>query len=905
MNSTYADWFGVIAGLPEGRPAHPWQIGLAADPECVNRLIRIPTGFGKTLGVLGAWLWNRVERRQEDWPRRLVWCLPMRVLVEQVAAEIAAALERSGHDQLPVHWLIGGTDPTEWHLHPEREAVLVGTQDMLLSRALNRGYAAARARWPMEFGLLNQDCLWVLDEVQLMDVGLATAAQLQAFRAQDELAGRSIRPCRSWWMSATLQRNWVEYSPDTRVLAPVPEVRVPLEDRTGPLWDADKVAKPIVVTTASDPRDIARLALADHVGGGCGANGPTVVVVNRVETAVKVFDVLDADLRRAGGRTELRLVHSRYRPADRAGWRDAFLKRDACGPGTDRIIVATQVIEAGVDISAAVLLTEIAPWPSLVQRIGRCARWGGVGKVVVIDSAPKDSKAAAPYDKASIDAARDALSELADVAPRYLEAFEEAHPERLRALYPYSPPQLLARADLDDLFDTAPDLSGADTDVSRFIRSGDERDVQIFWRTIDSGLAPMGDIRPVREELCAVPFLKARDWLFGKGRRFLANRRAWVWDWINGEWIAAEPRSLFPGQVVLASRDSGGYDAARGWDPKLSEPVVPILQEVATAVTDADDQEDDESLSAAAHWHTIGFHGHQVGRYAAELAAALAPPLRDVIELAGRWHDAGKAHPAFQSCLVAHGYGSEIAKAPREAWKRGSQLYRMPDGSRRRGFRHELVSALALIGLLWRVAPYHDALLGPWRELLGQIPSLAGELPPPVPLPDDVGPLVREIAALSADAFDLVVYLVCSHHGKVRMSWHASPSDQDAHDAVPRIRGVREGDVLPAVRIADSIGELHAVDPLPLSLAAAAAGLNPVVGRGWTERVLGLLDRHGPFVLAWTEALIRAADQRASRDVSLIDPSIAAIGSTSGSEEAILAEGFAQASARHVAGEPS
>ena len=37
----------------------------------------------------------------------------------------------------------------------------------------------------MEFGLLNRDALWVMDEVQLMDVGLATSAQLQAFREQD------------------------------------------------------------------------------------------------------------------------------------------------------------------------------------------------------------------------------------------------------------------------------------------------------------------------------------------------------------------------------------------------------------------------------------------------------------------------------------------------------------------------------------------------------------------------------------------------------------------------------------------------------------------------------------------------------------------------------------------------
>lgn len=39
----------------------------------------------------------------------------------------------------------------------------------------------------------------MLDEVQLMDVGLATTAQLQAFFDDD--ASRSLRPRLSWWMS--------------------------------------------------------------------------------------------------------------------------------------------------------------------------------------------------------------------------------------------------------------------------------------------------------------------------------------------------------------------------------------------------------------------------------------------------------------------------------------------------------------------------------------------------------------------------------------------------------------------------------------------------------------------------------------------------------------------------------
>ncbi len=67
-------------------------------------------------------------------------------------------------------------------------------------------------------------------------------------------------------------------------------------------------------------------------------------------------------------------------------------------------------------------------------------------------------------------------------------------------------------------------------------------------------------------------------------------------------------------------------------------------------------------------------------------------------------------------------------------------------------------------------------------------------------------------------------------------------------------------------------GTRHQLPASRLDLAPAAAGLNSRTGRGWTERVLDLLDRHGPFTLAWLEALLRAADQRASRDTTLSDP---------------------------------
>jgi CRISPR-associated endonuclease/helicase Cas3 len=191
-----------------GRAPFPYQERLAGT-ESPRVFVNVPTGVGKTASAFFAWLWRRrfaPQSVQQQTPRRLVYCLPMRVLVEQTRNHIVDWVGRLGlKDQIGVHALMGGEESGDWDLYPECDLVLTGTQDMLLSRALNRGYGMSRYRWPMEYGLLNNDCLWVLDEVQLMGNGLATTTQLQAFR---EKLG-TLGPAHTIWMSATLDRDWL------------------------------------------------------------------------------------------------------------------------------------------------------------------------------------------------------------------------------------------------------------------------------------------------------------------------------------------------------------------------------------------------------------------------------------------------------------------------------------------------------------------------------------------------------------------------------------------------------------------------------------------------------------------------------------------------------------------------
>lgn len=824
----------------------------------------------------------------------------MRILVEQTDAVVRDALGRlallwdgsADHaSKVGVHLLMGGADPGgDWNLFPEECAVLIGTQDMLLSRALNRGYASGRARWPLEFGLLSHDALWVMDEVQLMDVGLATSAQLQAYHDHD--AGKGIRPRHTWWMSATLQPAWLK-SVDTECRhddwGRDPSI-VPPDQRDLGLGAIHKTLS-LTSIAANEAKDFAQRAFDEHRKLADGEHGRvTLVVCNTVDRACATFDALRA----LAPAQQVELVHSRFRPVERVAWRQSFLSRGACIAGVDLIIVATQVVEAGVDISAGCVVTELAPWPSLVQRFGRCARYGGSGVCVVVDRG-HDETTAPPYSAGELEAAWKALGSSVnrggDVGIARLEAFEEGlDDEARRTLYPYEPRHLLLRREFDELFDTTPDLTGADLDISRFIRTGDERDLQVFWLSIPKPSKgarrpePPRRPRPRREELCAVPFLRARDWLCGKETK--ANRkpklrgsmRAWVWDWLDGAWVVAERSMLTPGRVVCVAADCGGYLTERGFAPASEKPVplvsLPPLSPETEAQNQADESEGADDLSAA-DWKTIACHVAEVAGMAGGIATVTKLPaaLREVLVLAGRWHDLGKAHPAFQGAirLGDRPDRQDLAKAPADAWQKPWGNYRTADDQDRRpGLRHELASALSLFAVLRRYQPRHPALLGPWVEAL----QLTGHTLPSDPFDLTPTPCEREVLACSANDFDLLAYLVACHHGKVRVALHAAPKDQDYRDqgdgrGLP-IRGVREGDVLPSVVLDVSAPPLPA---LTLTLEPASLGLSAQTGRSWRERTLDLVDRFGPGALAWLEALLRAADCRASR-LTTVDPAL-------------------------------
>jgi CRISPR-associated endonuclease/helicase Cas3 len=811
----FDDWFQHVTGY---RP-YPYQRQLALSTEQPIAL-DIPTGLGKTAATVLAWMW---QQQSADFlprpPLRLVYVLPMRTLVDQVYGEIRQWLENSGAD-IEVHQLMGGAVSKNWDNEPTKPCILVGTQDQILSRCLNRGYSMSKYRWPVQFGLLNQDCLFIIDETQLMGVGLRTTAQLQGLRQK----WPTYNACRTIWMSATLDKTLLhtpDHQPDWNKIGA--ELTLGVADRQNSrvqkLLDAQKLLNKFSIACPAKAKDEAPYIqeLAQQAKAAFEAHGGMVLIIcNRVRRAQAVYDQLDVDVRTK------RLVHSRFRPHERQDLNEQLL----ADPPFSGIVVATQAIEAGIDISAHHLFTELSPWSSFVQRVGRCNRRGldnNIAKVFWIDLEELNEEATRPYEMQELIQTKELLSQLTQVGPKALGDFWETLKPEQRPQTPIN--GLIPRQhDLLQLFDTSSDLSGHDIDISCFIREAQNTDVAIAWREWPENAPPADFPALQRDELCQVGI--------GAAKAFLQKAPAYVFDRLTKEWRKINPKKpgeIYPGLTLLVSCQSGGYHEKLGFTGNAKD----RPPEVSRLEIDQD-TEDKDLLTYIDRYVSLEQHSNDI---VTELQRILDAdraelPTAELLR-AARWHDAGKAHPHFQEILHHDApldqTGVVLAKSkskPKSEDGSDNSYSPPPD---RRGFRHELVSALL---------------------------------------------------ALQQNESFLVAYLAACHHGKVRMTIQPRPTEQAPQDRKDQqvagpIRyalGVQEGDAIPTIELGDGL----VIAAANLSLACIELGGDRSITENadrtvmleseasWTARAVSLLEQYGPFRLAYLEALIRIADWKAS-----------------------------------------
>lgn len=631
-----------------GHKILPYQERYGQNPFSPSLLV-IPTGLGKTDAVIVPWLYA-VACDNRSAPSRLIVVLPRQNLTEQTADIARKRCEAAGlSSRVRVLELMAGSEDNREDIHPHQPTIIVCTQDLYFSRALNRGYARRPPRWPIDFALYNQDCMIVLDEIQLMDDALATSAQLAAFRKKFQTIGNVP----TVWMSATVNPAWLS-TVDSQDLPP--EIRLDEADRAAPVVASRIHASKRLEAAPEEcrtPGGCSAFALSRHQPGT-----RTLVIANTVPRAREIFSALSAKFQGAI------LLHSRFRPGDRR--KAAELLKTISAEG--QIVVATQVLEAGIDITSRLLITDIAPWGSLVQRFGRVNRYGDdVSPEIWWVDRPtyaKQKDPDAPYAPEQIQRARERLSGLASAAPFDLPEEDGQAPWR----------HVLREADLLDLFDTTSDISGNVLDVSRFIRATEEKDAYLAWREWEGDAGPPELEKESDDEFCPVPI--------GELREFARKHHVFTWNYATEVWEAIDPDRLYPGMLAVTRASEGGYTARQGWFPESKARVEPV--------EGGEDRETDsgDTRSFQKYRQTLRDHTNRVIEEIDALlnGHGLDPNLAATLRAAAAKHDWGKAHPVFQATLHRSDDSTDVL-AKQTGGGRHSRKY----------FRHELASALAML----------------------------------------------------------------------------------------------------------------------------------------------------------------------------------------------------------------
>lgn len=115
----------------------------------------------------------------------------------------------------------------------------------------------------------------------------------------------------------------------------------------------------------------------DVIDAACD-NKKVLVVMNTVKAACDIYDKVKEKLQARERRIETLLLHSRFTQSKRKELEqlavDQYLPNRTDRDETPCIVVATQIVEASLDIDADIIFTEPAPADSLVQRMGRVFR---------------------------------------------------------------------------------------------------------------------------------------------------------------------------------------------------------------------------------------------------------------------------------------------------------------------------------------------------------------------------------------------------------------------------------------------------------------------------------------------------------------------------------------------------
>lgn len=334
-------------------------------------ILQAPTGAGKTKAALFPYLLAR--RLGLDFPTKLLYCVPMRVLARSFYED----LKGNGQVAIDVRLQTG-----EHQGDPRLEGeIIFATIDQVLSSFLNIPYSLSSRQGNVNGGAVVSSYL-VFDEFHLLDPDSTLATTLEMLRMLKSTAPFLL-------MTATFSQEML------RRLAALVDARV---------VTVEQKELESIPTQRGKTRKFHRvgaLLTADEVLRRHRSR--SIAICNTVERAQQLFQALKGQLESQGrADTRVILLHSRFLRSDRRRKEDQVLQffgKDA-DKASSVILVATQVIEVGLDITCEAMHTEAAPANAILQRAGRCARFENEQGEVYVYAVPVNRKGEpdfAPY----------------------------------------------------------------------------------------------------------------------------------------------------------------------------------------------------------------------------------------------------------------------------------------------------------------------------------------------------------------------------------------------------------------------------------------------------------------------------------------------------------------------------
>ncbi len=278
------------------------------------------------------------------------------------------------------------------------------------------------------------------------------------------------------------------------------------------------------------------------------------------------------------------------------------------------ILIATQCIEAGVDIDLDALITEAAPVDSLRQRFGRLNRAGRDIKpcaAILADRTDLSGRVDDPVYGKAIKLAWDYLGSVATKENSSLsvdfgiEKMNALTPPDHNALTEKPDAPVLLPAHLDLLSQTAP-IPAADPDVALYLHGPARQpdsimivwraDIDPAWQSRDMMSRLLMLVPPRSGEAIELPVWTVRRWLQGHSKSAAdvadvpapepddeeGRGRKRVFRWTGGDersqWISAS--ELQPGDTIIVPASYGGVDKF-GWDPEGEKPVEDVAHRAA------------------------------------------------------------------------------------------------------------------------------------------------------------------------------------------------------------------------------------------------------------------------------------------------------------------------------------